>query len=53
MKKVDLQKNFEERKQKWPWLISTAKRYFDIWVTDKATKHLRSKRKFPFSFSSW
>lgn len=40
MKKIDLQKNFEERKQKWPWLISTTKRHFDIWVTDKATKHL-------------
>ena len=40
MKKIDLQKNFEERKQKWPWLISIAKRHFDIWVTDKATKHL-------------
>lgn len=40
MKKIDLQKNFEERKQKWPWLLAIAKRHFDLWVTDKATKHL-------------
>jgi DNA-binding MarR family transcriptional regulator len=40
MKIVDLQNNFDNRKQKWPWLISTAKRHFDIWVTSRACRHL-------------
>jgi DNA-binding MarR family transcriptional regulator len=40
MKIVDLQNNFDNRKQKWPWLISMAKRHFDIWVTSTACKHL-------------
>jgi DNA-binding MarR family transcriptional regulator len=40
MKIMDLQNNFDNRKQRWPWLISMAKRHFDIWVTNKACKHL-------------
>jgi DNA-binding MarR family transcriptional regulator len=40
MKIVDLQNNFDNRKQRWPWLISMAKRHFDIWVTSTACKHL-------------
>jgi DNA-binding MarR family transcriptional regulator len=40
MKIVDLQNNFDNRKQRWPWLISMAKRHFDIWVTNTASRHL-------------
>jgi len=32
--------NFANRKQNWPWLLSVAKRYFDIWATQHIGPHL-------------